>query len=126
MKSKKNKDKIYNLLAIIVFSAIVLIIIIRTFIQYQDDQEIKRYRGTTEAIIIDFKHINLTRYSIFYEYQVGNKKYIGITGVEWFKCDDGKLGCVVNTFKLSYSSTNPSNSTILMGKYEKHKRTVEF
>src|SRR5690625_7298309 len=126
MKSKKNKDKIYNLLAIIVFSAIVLTIIIRTFIQYQDDQEIKRYRGTTEAIIIDFKHINLTRYSIFYEYQVGNKKYKGRTGVEWFKCDDGKLGCVGHPFKLSYSTINHSKCTILLCKYEKHKGTVEF
>lgn len=126
MKSKKNKDKIYNLLAIIVFSAIVLIIIIRTFIQYQDDQEIKRYKGITEATIIEFKHINLTRYSIFYEYQVGDKKYKGRTGVEWFKCDDGKLGCVGHTFKLSYSTKNPSKSTIHLGKYEKHKGTVEF
>src|SRR5690625_6826357 len=112
MKSKKNKDKIYNLLAIIVFSAIVLIIIIRTFIQYQDDQEIKRYRGTTEAIIIDFKHINITRYSIFYEYQVGNKKYKGRTEVERIKCDDVKIGCVGNPFKLCYTTKNNTKSNI--------------
>lgn len=126
MKSKKNKDKIYNLLAIIVFSAIVLIIIIRTFIQYQDDQEIKRYKGTTEATIIEFKHVNLTYYYIKYKYKVEKEEYIGETGVRWFKCDDGKLGCVGHTFKLSYSTKNPSKSTIHLGKYEKHKGTVEF
>ena len=123
---KTNKDKLYRIASVVVVTAIFLTVIIGIIMQYQEDQEIKRYRRTTEATIIKFEHINLSDYYIKYKYKVEGKEYIGRTGVEYFKCDDGKLGCVGHTFMVSYSSNDPSKSNIHLGKYEKHERTVEF
>ena len=123
---KTNKDKLYRIASVVVVSAIFLTAIIIIIMQYQEDQEIKRYRRTTLAQVIEFKHINLTRYYIKYKYKVEGKEYTGRTGVEHFKCDDGALGCVGHTFKVIYSRKNPSKSNIDLGKYEKYERTVEF
>ncbi len=110
----------------VILTGIALMLVVRIYIQYQEDQEIKKYEGITKATIIKFEHINLTAYYIDYKYYVEGKKYIGSTGVERFRCDNGKWGCLGEKFKVSYSKKKPSKSTIHLGKYEKYKRTVEF
>lgn len=120
------KEKFYRITFIIIFTVLFFTIAIRIYVQHKEDNEIKMYEGEAEAIVTKFKHINLTAYYIDYEYTVDKKKYKGSVSVAKFKCDNGVLGCVGNTFKVSYSTKNPSKSNIHLGKYEKYKRTVEF
>ncbi|MBU3822160.1 hypothetical protein KO566_08825 [Flavobacteriaceae bacterium XHP0103] len=113
----------------ILFSVLIIIVLIIIFginKQCEEDQEIRMFKGVTEATITKFQHENLTYYYIEYEYLVEGKTYIGSVGVEKFKCENGKLGCVGEKFKVNYSTKDPSKNTIDLGIYEKYKRTVEF
>lgn len=121
-----NKERFYKYLFITVFCGIVFFVLTGVLTQYYEHQEIKRYKKETVGNIIDFQHVNLTRYYIKYEYQVDDVIHIGRTGVEKFECDDGKLGWMGHSFRVKYSSKNPSKSIIDLEKYEKYQRTVKF
>lgn len=113
----------------ILFSVLIIIALIIIFginKQCEEDQEIRMFKGVTEATITKFQHRNLAYYYIEYEYYVEGYAYQGSVGVEKFECENGKLGCVGKKFKVNYSTKNPSKSTIDLGIYEKYKTTVEF
>ncbi len=111
----------------IVLLLIVLgIIVIGTIKQYYRQKEIALYRQKTIGQVIDLEHDTKANYSLEYSYVVDDVKYNGIVGVEFFKCSDGTKGCVGKKFYVYYSSKNPEYSRIYLGKYEKHKTTVEF
>jgi len=74
----------------------------------------------TQAKIIDEYYIGGKHY-IQYEFFVGKKKYTGEEKTAKFKCNDGTLCCVGKNFVVTYSSKNPNNSFIDLGKYNKYK-----
>ncbi|WP_282057272.1 DUF3592 domain-containing protein [Maribacter luteus] len=114
-----SKDTIAFVIGLLV---LVLCILYGTYKQYDIADNQKKTNGE----ILEFYHSTRARYGLKYRYWVGDKEYIGSTGVSPFKCDNGKKGCVGQEFPVYYSSENPQYSRIDLGKYEKYKTTVEF
>lgn len=110
----------------IVLSVVFVAILVVLGHEFYKQQSISKNEATIEGKIVDFFHVNKARYAIKYEYFVDGEKYIGQVGITPFKCENGKEGCIGKTFKVYYSSKNPSLSRINLGKYEKYKTTVEF
>ena len=110
----------------ILVGLITLVILLCFLFQYYKQYSIVHNEEKTTGEIIEFFHINKARYAIKYQYVVNKEKYWGQTGVHVFECDNGKKGCVGKEFPVYYSSKNPGYSKIDLGKYEKHKTTVEF
>jgi hypothetical protein len=105
-----------------IFSLVFLVLLFTVYRDY----ELSTNKAITEGTIINFKHDNLTYYSIKYEYWVDGKKYIGSCGVDGdLNCGNDK-GCVGELFTVYYSLKNPSNSKIDLGQFENHKKTVDF
>lgn len=114
------KKKIYIVIGIAILFTLLF------FRDYKNELDIKNKKKTTTGKIIEFREHYQAWYSIVYEYVVDNKTYEGHTGVNFFKNDNGKTGAVGDEFVVYYSSKNPKNSRIDLGKYEKYKTTVEF
>jgi hypothetical protein len=104
----------------------ILVMLLIVLNQYLGQKDISENKEQTTGKIIEFKYINMTDYAIVYKYDVKGRYYLGRTGVSFFKCDNGKDGCVGSEFTVYYSSKNPQHSRIDLGKYEKYKTTVEF
>lgn len=115
-----------NLIVFVFLGFIVLIIIFRICFQYIEQKDISLNKETTLGRIIEFDHLTSADYSIKYMYEVDEVEYYNHVGVSFFKCEDGKEGCVGSEFRVYYSSKNPEHSRIDLGKYEKYKTTVEF
>lgn len=116
----------YNkkILSLLVFFVSIFSLLIWNYFK---QSQIKEYSNRTMGKVIKFKSVGGgARYSISYVYYVDAEKYVGHTGISFFKCDNGKKGCVGNEFTVYYSSKNPEYSRIDLGKYEKYKTTVEF
>ena len=119
LKDKNNWGKI-------IVSIVLLICVAVVVNQYIKQKEISEFKESTVGKIVKFEFINMKRYFIEYEFYLNDKKYSGTTEVSYFKCNNGREGCVDETFTVYYSSKNPSYSKIDLGKYEKCKTTVEF
>ena len=87
------------------------------------DYSVKTNKKHVIGKITNFQFINMTRYSIDYEYIVENKKYGGTVGVEYFDCYKNK-DCLGYEIDVYYSSKNPKFSQVDLRKYEKFKTTV--
>lgn len=107
----------------IIIFIIILLIALR---QFGSQYEIKKYQKVTKGKITNIDHISLTRYALYYEYYVINKKYIGEVEVSFFKCKNGRKGCIGNEFDVYYSSKTPKYSRIDLKEYEKYKKTIEL
>lgn len=118
---KLNKISI-NPIQILLIVAILFIVVN----QYLEQKDIVLHKRETSGKVIKFISGNKTYYSIKYEYFVHGIRYVNEVGVSYFKCFDGKKGCVGSEFTVYYSSKNPEHSRIDLGKYEKYKKTVEF
>jgi hypothetical protein len=105
-----------------------LILLFSIFIlkQYLKDTDIKNNELHTKGKVVKLLTKYRAGYSLIYEYYVNNIKYISSVGVDSFNCDDGTKCCIGSEFNIYYSSKNPENSRIDLGKYEKYKTTVEF
>ncbi|WP_299122592.1 hypothetical protein [uncultured Tenacibaculum sp.] len=82
----------------------------------------------TEGEIIGGHYIG-GKFYIKYVFFVEEKKIIGEKRVTPFKCDDGSKCCIGKKVKVFYSTKNPENSDINLGKYNKYKvgkRLYEF
>ena len=75
-----------------------------------------------EAIIIDYKFVYKATYKITYKYVIDNKEYIGTCRTSYFKCDNGKDGCLGEKFKVIYLPKDPKTNEILLGKYNNFKK----
>ena len=105
-------------IVVVIFLAILSMIVY----SYSRSKEIRDYGVKTEATIIDF-YKGGGKYYIKYVFYVKNKKYVGETRSAFFKCDNGVEGCVGKKFIVTYSSINPSNNEIDLGKYNKYRPT---
>ena len=88
--------------------------------------DVKNNKEVTQGKIIKFIREYQARYGLKYEYYIDGVRYTGQIGIDPFECDDGTKNCIGKEFTVYYSSKNPENSRIDLGKYEKHKTTVEF
>ncbi|WP_272149962.1 hypothetical protein [Tenacibaculum aiptasiae] len=104
-----NKDKIGLIFVFIAFALVVWCIISK-------EKELAENKKYSQAKIIDYYNIGGKKY-IKYVFFVNNKKYIGEKHVYSFKCDNGVDGCVGQKFKVVYSSKDPDNNEIHLGKY---------
>jgi len=114
------KKKIYIVIGIAILFAFLF------FREYSRQLDIKTNSIATTGKIIEFRSNYQARYTLVYEYYVEEKRYTGAIGITPFNCDDGKNACIGHEFTVYYSSKNPKNSRIDLGKYEKYKTTVEF
>lgn len=102
---------------------LIIIFIANQFFYYK---EIRDYKKQTIGLIEDFKYTSRGSYNLIYSYKVNNQNYKNTIGTSGFLGDNKRKGCIGCEFKVFYSSKNPSKSSIRLGKYENHKRTVEF
>lgn len=121
-----NKFKEERFRVKVILGILGLIILVGIYRQYFLQKNISEHKEETIGKVIDFESINMRRYSLKYEYSIGDNQYQGEIGVSYFECDNGKKGCVGKEFPVYYSSENPQYSRIDLGKYEKYKTTVEF
>ncbi|SHK03287.1 DUF3592 domain-containing protein [Pseudozobellia thermophila] len=121
-----NKFKEERFRVKVILGILGLIILVGICRQYFMQKNISEHKEETIGKVIDFESINMRRYSLKYEYSIGDNQYQGEIGVSYFECDNGKKGCVGQEFPVYYSSENPQYSRIDLGKYEKYKTTVEF
>jgi hypothetical protein len=103
------------------FIGVLLIIAIIFFSELYKKNDINQNEKSTTGKVKEFRKHYQARYSIVYEYSVKDITYTGHASVSSFKCDDGKKGCVGSEFMVYYSSKNPTNSRIDLGKYEKYR-----
>jgi hypothetical protein len=115
-----------NLLVIIFLVIIGIVVLIGTLKQFLDQKEISLNKVSTIGKIVEIDHLTSASYTIKYKYTVNDTEYFDNVGVNFFKCDNGRKGCVGSEFTVYYSSKNPEHSRIDLGKYEKFKTTVEF
>jgi hypothetical protein len=105
---------------------IFVVVLIGILFQYNEQKEIEKYKEQATGKVTVFLYEARLDYGIIYEYYVDNKRYTNQIGVSFFKCDNGRKGCIGSEFPVYYSSKNPQYSRIDLGKYEKYKTTVEF
>jgi len=119
-KAKREK-KLGRIVAGIFFTITTIVFIFHLYKQY----DISKNKAKTTGKIIECLIVNRSK-GIIYEYYVNNVRYTGEVGTSIFRCDDGTKCCIGKEFTVYYSSKNPQYSRIDLGKYEKHKTTVEF
>lgn len=103
--------------------ALIFAIIIKQFFYYNEIIENKK---ETIGVVYKIKYTSRGDNSLYYYYYVNTKKYYGATSVNSFYGYNKRKGCVGCSFKVYYSSKDPSKSSIRLGEYEEYKRTVEF
>lgn len=108
-----NKDKG----GVIVAFIIILFVILFNFYKEKDLSDNKVF---SKAKIIDYFNVGGKKH-IKYMFYVNKKRFLGETKVYPFKCDNGIGGCVGEKFKVRYSSKDPNNSEIDLGKYNKFR-----
>jgi hypothetical protein len=123
--ANKIKEK-PNLIVYLFLIIIGLIIVVGTMFQYFEQKDISENKKTTKGEIIEIDHLTSASYTLRYKYEVNGKEYFNNIGINFFRCDNGKDGCIGSEFTVYYSSKNPQHSRIDLGKYEKFKTTVEF
>lgn len=97
--------------------------ILRQFFYYK---EIYNNKRETAGVVTKIEYTSRGSYTLSYTYQVNEKIYENHFGVSGFIGDNGKKGCVGCTFRVYYSSKDHEKSRLYLGKYERHKTTVEF
>lgn len=107
-----------GLCIVLIFAAIIK--------QYFYYKEINENKKETIGYIESVDYRSRGAYSIVYLYYVAGKRYKNSIGINKFYGYNKRKGCVGCTFKVYYSSKDPSKSSIRLGKYEEYKRTVEF
>ncbi|MBC6999672.1 DUF3592 domain-containing protein [Cytophaga sp. FL35] len=109
-----------------VWSHIIIGILILAVLvyHYNKDSSVAKYRTETIGVIIKFKHRNKASYSLKYEYYVDGIRYEGSVGTSYFKCPDGREGCVGKEVTVYYSSNEPKYSQVNLKEYDEYRRTV--
>ncbi len=106
---------------------IILLLIGMALINHYYKSKVLR-KDTVEVIglIIDFKHKKGERYELIYNYEIDGVSYKNYVSTNYFNCDNGKAGCVGESFKVKYSSENHEVSEIHLEKYERFKRKIDL
>lgn len=112
----KKKEKV------IILSSIFLILILGTFYNAYIDNDINSNLGITKGKVIDYSFSN-NKYIVKFEYIIAGIKYQGQESTIFFKCDNGVPGCKEQNFIVKYSTKNPNNCEIDLGKYNRKKLT---
>ena len=107
---------------LIFFIVLFGIIFFGIFQNSYEEKELNEFGVKAKAKIIEYKFVGKTSYSLEYEYFVNDKRYIDSEKVSFFKCDNGKNGCVGKEFNIIYSKKNPALSKINLGKYNRYKK----
>ena len=105
---------------IIIGGAFATLFVVGFFHNKAHVDELAEFGKTTEATIVDFKYQSNGRYELIFKYKVDGKPYTDHDRVSFFKCnepDNRNKGCIGKTFKLVYSSKDPSVFEIDLGKY---------
>jgi hypothetical protein len=106
----------------LVLLLIVLIIVTIGGMIYNTNKKSDLYQNLqyTKGIVVDFS-FNNNSYILKYEYEVDGITYTNKESTDYFKCNDGVPGCMGKEFTIRYSSKNPKNSIIDLGKYNSKK-----
>jgi hypothetical protein len=102
---------------------VVLIILIAGLTIFQKNKITNKIIKEDRKVIgkvFRFQYSNYN-YILHYEYVVGGIRYEKSVSTSFFKCNDGKDGCVDKEFVIYYSSKEPNNSIIDLGQYNKYK-----
>lgn len=111
---------------IILFSIIRLIILIALIKNTFSKQELYNNFALTKGTITAY-HFNNNNYILKYKYVVNGITYESTETTDYFKCDDRTPGCKGKEFTVKYSSKDPSNSIMELGKYDnKRNKAIGF
>ncbi|GGG48622.1 hypothetical protein GCM10011414_17980 [Croceivirga lutea] len=83
-------------------------------------EDLYKNKATVQGEITDFSFSN-NNYLVEYKYTVDGKIYRNAESTDYFKCDDGTPGCKGKKFTVEYSSKNPKNSKINLGRFNNKK-----
>ncbi|MEM9075964.1 MAG: hypothetical protein AAGC43_02950 [Bacteroidota bacterium] len=72
--------------------------------------------------IVDFKHVQKSAYTYYYEYYVNGKKYKTSKASSYFECAEDKSGCIGEKYQVIYSKSNPDVSDIDLESNNRFKR----
>lgn len=112
MKEERKKTILFTVMGLI-----LLAVVLKNSFTKKDLYE---NLSITEGIVTDYS-FNNNNYILKYEYTVNNVVYRSTEVTDFFKCDDGTPGCKGKKFQVEYSSQNPKNSVINLGKYNDKK-----
>ena len=105
---------------ILILTSTFLAAIIITVLNTRNKNDLAQNMRVTKGIVIDFYYSNFA-YIIEYEYIVDGNTYTNKENLNYFNCDDGTPGCKGKEFTVKYSSKNPKNSIIDLGKFNNKK-----
>ena len=74
------------------------------------------------AEIIDFEFVYKTTYKITYKFIISEKTYKSSRRTSYFKCENGREGCVGKIFKVKYLPNNPEINEIYLEDYDRFKK----
>lgn len=97
----------------------IFILIVLIFNTYKKNELDSNY-SFTKGTIVEYR-FNNNNYILSYSYSVKGEVFKATEVTDYFKCENGEPGCKGQIFKVKYSSKNPKNSTILLGKFENKK-----
>ena len=108
-----NKDKI---IVIIILTICISVMAFGFF----KEHELAENKAYTNGKII--RHIKTGQKNyIKYGFYVNNIKYYSEKRVYSFECDNGVKWCIGQEFKVTYSTVDPNNNEIDLGKYNKFR-----
>ena len=122
----KIKIKLEKIFAATMVITVSFIILRGIFYQALNQYDVKEHKIKTKGIVIHVNgHPRNTRMK--YKYRVDNDTLIGFTTVHVDLVEEIRKNCLNKTFTVYYSSENPNNSMIDLGRYnDDYKATVEF
>ena len=112
----KRKEKI------VIWTSLFMILLLGTLYNTYKSYDIDSNLAITTGKVINYSFSN-NNYVLKFEYIVNGEKYHGREFTSFFKCDNGVPGCEGETFTVKYSSKNPNNSEMDLGKNNNKKLT---
>lgn len=107
--------------SLIIFSAVIAIVtIVGVTFNTLKKNDLYQNSEYTKGSVIDF-HFNNNSYIIKYSYIVDGTIYTNEESIDYFKCPDGTPGCKGKEFTVRYSTKNPKNSEIDLGRFNDKK-----
>lgn len=113
-----------NIKLAIVLIFIFGVIVVSEIHNRREKKSLEKNLKRTEAVVVDFTHGSKSDYYVKYKFQVDLIMYQGKVLTSYFKCDDGTPGCQWKSFEVGYDANDPNNNDIDLGRYNKHKKSM--
>lgn len=117
-KEPSTREKIFTILLILGFIGML-------YFPFKKQYELKSNCKFTKGIVKGYEYKRNGKYYLTYTFYVNEKKYTDRTVTQGFNCLKDK-DCLGKEFLIAYLHNDPSNSDIYLGKFERHKASVNL